>query len=32
VVDTRSAALDLARAHRQLAIFDFAACASVPAA
>ncbi len=32
VTDSRSAALDLARAHHQLAVFDFAACASIPAA
>src|SRR5438445_10999931 len=30
VVNSQSAALDLARAHQQLAIFDFAACASIP--
>jgi hypothetical protein len=31
-MDSRSAALDLARSHGQLAIFDFAACESVPTA
>jgi hypothetical protein len=32
VVDSQSAALDLAREHRQLAIFDLTGCASIPAA